>query len=213
LRDGESRISVPIAATLAIQTVRKDEEVRMRTRIRNARWLAVLPALMLAAPLAAAAPMPASSGHVHFIQKSSKAGTLNNGNVAFSGRRITIPVVAVAPGSPDKTFELHGKVNPTIVLPAGAKLRIKLADADHEMPHGLGVTRKAPPYPENAKAEIKPPIAGTGIVQPSESAANLHVKSTGWFTLKPGTYYYVCPVPGHAKDGMYGKIVVQASGQ
>jgi len=24
----------------------------------------------------------------------------------------------------------------------------------------------------------------------------------------PGTYYYVCQVPGHAQDGMYGKIVI-----
>src|SRR6056297_1571424 len=108
----------------------------MTTLARLTKWTALLPALALAAPLAAAAPMGTSSGHAHFIQKSASAGTVQGGNVEFSGSRITVPVVAVAPGHPDRTFELHGKVNPTIVLPAGAKVRFRLADADHEMPHG-----------------------------------------------------------------------------
>jgi nitrite reductase (NO-forming) len=28
---------------------------------------------------------------------------------------------------------------------------------------------------------------------------------------KPGTYQYLCPVPGHAKDGMAGTFAVAAA--
>jgi len=26
---------------------------------------------------------------------------------------------------------------------------------------------------------------------------------------QPGTYWYICTYPGHAEEGMYGKIIVQ----
>jgi len=165
------------------------------------------PALALAAPALAAH----SATHSHYLQRSKQAGSLSGNRVTFSGSRITIPVVAGESGTAPKRFEVHGQVNPTIVVPAGARLRIKLGNAS-TMPHGLAVTPKAPPYPANVKSEIKPPIAGTGYVDPTQSKAKLNVAGTGWFTLKPGTYYYVCPVPTHAKDGMYGKLVVKPSG-
>lgn len=169
-----------------------------------------LPLLVIPAMLAA---MPAMAAHrakrVHYLQQSQQAGTQKNNELLFTGKRITVPAVAVAPGAPGKSFEVHGTVNPTIVLPAGTKVRFKLGNADRGMPHGLAVTPKSPPYPKNVKKEIKPPIAGTGYVNHENSKTKLHVAGTGWFTLKPGTYYYVCPVPTHAHDGMYGKIVVK----
>ena len=166
-----------------------------------------IPALLVSAAAMAAQPVQ----RTHYLQQSGQAGTPQNHKLVFSGSRITVPVVAVAPGAPDKTFEIHGKVNPTIVLPADAKVRFKLGNADRGMPHGLAVTRKTPPYPNDAKNKIKPPIAGTGYVSHENSKTSMQVAGTGWITLKPGTYYYVCPVPTHAHDGMYGKIVVKQS--
>ena len=66
----------------------------------------------------------------NYIQKSADAGTLQGGEVVFSGHHITIPVVAVGPGAPDTTFEVHGRVKPTLVVPAGARLRFELANND-----------------------------------------------------------------------------------
>lgn len=169
--------------------------------------VAALPALALTMPAFAAH----STQRSHFLQESAAAGTLAGGEVDFTGNRITIPVAAGVPNTAPKRFDVHGRVNPTIVVPAGAKIRFELGNAS-PMPHGLAVTRKAPPYPANAKSEIKPPIAGTGYVNPEGSKTKLHVGGTGWVTLKPGTYYYVCPVPTHAQDGMYGKLVVKPSG-
>lgn len=166
-----------------------------------------LPALLLATPALASHSMPQSG----YLQKSAQAGTFNGGKVDFTGNRITIPVSAGVPGTAQKRFDVHGRVNPTIVVPAGAKIRFELGNASR-MPHGLAVTRKAPPYPADAKSKIKPPIAGTGYVHPDGSIDRVHVRGTGWFTLEPGTYYYVCPVPTHAEDGMYGKLIVKATG-
>ncbi|MHB1087594.1 MAG: sulfocyanin-like copper-binding protein [Acidimicrobiales bacterium] len=36
-----------------------------------------------------------------------------------------------------------------------------------------------------------------------------YYSSSSILTLAAGTYYYLCPVPGHAQQGMYGKFVVQ----
>ena len=143
------------------------------------------------------------------MSASKDTGTLTaNGAVRFSGARIEIPVIAVEPGKPDTTFEVHGKVNPTIIVPAGAKLRFVLANADEEMPHGLDVTLSAPTY--SLLPHLKKNVAVTGTVNPRiYGKKTLAVKKTGWFTLKPGIYYYVCPIPGHAKQGMYGKIIVR----
>lgn len=195
----------------------------------------VYTAAFVAAALAASIPAFAAQGvpTSQYVSASKDAGTLTpNGSVRFSGARIEIPVIAVEPGKPDTTFEVHGKVNPTIIVPAGAKLRFVLANADAGMPHGLDVTLSAPPYgvlphlPTMAGAMMnsksmrqsmmggsvvmKKTTAATGTVNPQDDGRQrLAVKKTGWFTLKPGTYYYVCPIPGHAKQGMYGKIIVR----
>lgn len=170
--------------------------------------LLAIPAFLVMAPAMAAHP----AQRAHYLQKSGQAGKQENGDLVFTGKHITVPIVAVAPGAPGRTFEVHGQVNPTIVLPAGAKVRFKLGNADNGMPHGLAITPKSPPYPNKVKKEIKPPIAGTGYVNHENSKKSIHVAGTGWVTLNPGTYYYVCPVPTHAHDGMYGKIVVKPSG-
>lgn len=177
----------------------------MKSHLKNYLPLFAIPALLIAVPAMGAHKAPRS----HYLQQSQQAGTRKNDKIVFTGEHITVPVVAVAPGAPEKTFEVHGVVNPTIVLPAGVKVRFKLANADRGMPHGLAVTPKSPPYPKNVKKEIKPPMAGTGYVSHENSKTDLQVAATGWFTLKQGTYYYVCPVPTHAHDGMYGKIIVK----
>lgn len=138
-------------------------------------------------------------------------------------------MIAVEPGKPDTTFEVHGKVNPTLIVPAGAKLRFELANADGEMPHGLDVTVSVPPYGQrphlpmmkmaghggmtSGSGMMGKAVASTGVVGPNTgSKKQLAIGETGWFTLKPGTYYYVCPIPGHAKQGMHGKLVVDKAG-
>lgn len=178
-------------------------------------------AVLVAGPFAQAASAPQTVSSSRYLKRSAHAGTLRNRHVVFSGRRITVPVVAVAPGAPDTTFEVHGRVNPTLVIPAGAKVRFDLANADKGMVHGLDVTRKTPPYAANPglpERKVAPGAAHgadrlvvtTGVV-PHAGRRSWHVKRSAWVTLAPGTYYYMCPIPGHAKEGMHGRIVVKAT--
>lgn len=186
-------------------------------------------ALILSMPAFAAQSVPAEQ----YVHKSEQAGTLiPKGVVSFRGARINIPVIAVEPGKPDTTFEVHGKVNPTLIVPAGARLRFVLGNADKAMPHGLDVTVSAPPYGQmphlpmmkmpgkggmmgnsgmmGRSGMMKKVAATTGVVGPNAGGrGKLAVRETGWVALKAGTYYYVCPVPGHAKQGMYGKIIAR----
>lgn len=159
----------------------------------------------------------------NYIRESANVGTLRDGKVICSGHRITIPVVAVAPGAPDTTFEIHGQVNPTLVVPAGVRLRFELANNDAGMDHTLDVTTNTPPYalvpanlPVIAPKHIRSVpglFAASGMV-PARSARHrpLSLRSTAWFRLPPGTYHYVCAMPGHAQKGMYGKLVVRKTG-
>lgn len=186
--------------------------------MRLAAILAPVLATTLPATLALGAPPPGSAQTV--LQKSAQAGTLHAGRVYFSGDTITIPVVAVAPGAPDQTFEIHAQVNPTLVVPPDAKLRFVLANNDAGMPHTLDVTLISPPYariPVNVPAAVPDDIrsvpglfAATGSVAARRGRhSSLPLRSTGWFRLAPGTYYYVCAIPGHARHGMYGMLVVR----
>lgn len=183
------------------------------------------------AAMAAGSSFPAFSEQsvtaARYIHTSAQAGAVTTtGAVRFSGAQIEIPIIAVEPGNPDTTFEVHDKVNPTLIVPAGARLRFTLANADGGMPHALDVTASAPPYREvphlsmtkssderektNDSSMMKKAVATTGVVAPNNgNKKRLAVRDTDWFTLKPGTYYYVCPIRGHAKQGMYGKLVVR----
>jgi len=167
---------------------------------------------------ARAASAPQTVAPAHYLKRSAHAGMLKDRRVVFSGRRIVIPVIAVAPGAPDTTFEIHGRVDPTLVFPAGVRIRFALANAYRGMPHGLDVTRKSPPYAKNPdlrathKASAsggKAVVAATGVIPPARDS-HWRARRSAWVTLAPGTYYYACPVPGHARKGMHGRIVVKA---
>ncbi len=152
------------------------------------------------------------------IRDSSQGATIDaaSNTVSYNGTNVTMNVIAVQPDKPDTTFEIAGLVNPTIELPHGANVTLKLVNMDYgtDMPHGLVITRTPPPYPTMAM-----PMMGGGMrngIPPlsARSDENLQGASYAAGTMQfrattPGTYYYVCQVPGHAQDGMYGKIIVE----
>jgi len=44
------------------------------------------------------------------------------------------------------------------------------------------------------------------------TAAGMHVGTLTFTTANPGTYHYLCPVPGHAQKGMVGLLIVAGTG-
>jgi len=139
--------------------------------------------------------------------------------VTYDGTNVTLDVIAVQPGKPDTTFEVAGLVDPTVKIARGATVTLRLVNMDYgsDMPHGLVITRTPPPYPYMAV-----PMMGGGMMRggtvgipplDARSDENLQNATYASATVQfraaaPGTYDYVCQVPGHAQGGMYGTLVV-----
>lgn len=107
------------------------------------------------------------------------------------------------PKSKMLSFEIDGLTNPEIRVPAGTRLTLSVANVDDDMLHDLYITAQAPPYPR----QISGGTIGTAVLRSykgkSYAGAVLVVQAR-----QPGTSYYVCTISGHARGGMYGKLVV-----
>lgn len=131
--------------------------------------------------------------------------------ITYRGGRALLVALASPHGQPTMTWEMDGLVNPTIVLPPGIRVTVDLVNTDWGYMHGFEVTATPPPYPYMPMMQVTDQVLLMPL--PERTTKNLttaqYYTSTGQFTLAPGTYYYLCPVPGHATQGMYGKIVVR----
>ena len=155
-----------------------------------------------------------------YVRRSAHAGRVDRaGRVHFHGKAVTLDLVAVQPHYPDMSFELADHVNPTIVVPAGARVTLHLLNMDYGpgMDHGVIVTAVGPPYPVLGMERLHPRLAMLDPI-PSRSAESLaqsrYAEASVHFTVPatPGTYYYACQWPGHAEgDHMYGKFEVRAA--
>jgi uncharacterized cupredoxin-like copper-binding protein len=97
------------------------------------------------------------------------------------------------------------RFQPKALRASAGKLRVT-ANNTGKAPHEFVVikTEKAPDaLPTNSKGEASEAgaVGEIGEQQPGQSASHS-------FSLKPGTYVYICNVPGHYQSGMYGKLTV-----
>lgn len=127
--------------------------------------------------------------------------------ITFSSAQVSFTVVAVPPGGPDMTFRIGGLVNPTLVLPAGATIRVEFINADTDEAHGWEVTSAGPPFEFGLG---QPALAGalaSPLGDPTSAGDGAEI-----ITFRAGraaSYEYACPMPGHAQMGMHGRIVVR----
>jgi len=93
--------------------------------------------------------------------------------------------------------------NPTITANVGDKIIFDVVN-DGKSFHAFGVTADTEGFGNlfagsevaSANAPLKPGESGT----------------SEWIPTEPGTYYYICTVPGHRMQGMVGEIVVSGAG-
>ncbi|MGH3176755.1 MAG: sulfocyanin-like copper-binding protein, partial [Streptosporangiaceae bacterium] len=58
----------------------------------------------------------------------------------------------------------------------------------------------------------QPAFAGSALwFLGNPTAAGMHTATLTFTATAPGTYHYVCPVPGHAQKGMTGNFTVSNS--
>jgi rusticyanin len=153
------------------------------------------------------------------IKYSNSAGMLmghgKHKSVMFMGHNIHIVMVAVEPGSPDQTFEIRKLIDPEITVPAGAKVTLTLLNMDFGpgMIHGVLIGKAKPPYKTVVPVPVQGQIAEIPLTMPRTAKAikkSMYFFGTTTFHApqNPGTYFYLCQMPSHAKSGMYGKFVV-----
>jgi len=130
--------------------------------------------------------------------------------VTYHTAQVALAALGSPDGQKDMTWNVDGLVNPTIVVPRGAQVTVHFFDADTGTPHGWELTSTPPPYPSMVMMDAQVAFPGAFAMPVRGATAQQWFGRTVQFTAaSAGTYYYLCPVPGHAKQGMVGKLVVQ----
>ena len=112
-------------------------------------------------------------------------------------------------------FGDYGLIDPTFVINKGSTVNFVFINLGAEI-HIFAITPQAPPFnpfttlsPESLKADLLYLPALPPPANPSNPFSGSIYSTSGSYTFnETGTYYYLCPIPGHAELGMYGKIEV-----
>lgn len=165
--------------------------------------------------LFANAPGPTvSARHAAVLGSQVPAGTQvskADGTITFNTKSVRLAMLASPSGGPDETFRAAGLVNPHIIVPAGARVTIELVNADSDTAHGLVITASGAAS-ENwmPMMSARPAFTGSALwFLGNPGAAGMHASTMAFTAAVPGSYRYLCPVPGHASDGMAGSFTVR----
>ena len=121
-------------------------------------------------------------------------------------------MLASPSGGPGETFRVAGMVNPAIVVTAGARVSMEVVNADPGNANGLVDHRRPGRFRLDADDDGPDRVPRFGAVVPRQSHRRGHARRTLSFTAAvAGAYRYLCPVPGHAQEGMAGAFIVSAA--
>jgi rusticyanin len=131
--------------------------------------------------------------------------------VTFTTTTVQVTVLASPPDGADETFRAAGLTNPQIVVPAGARVSIRLVNADPDTAHGLVITgsdaASSSPMP---MMTARPAFTGSALwFLGNPTSAGMHAGTLTFTASTTGTYRYLCPVPGHAQKGMISTFTVR----
>ena len=130
--------------------------------------------------------------------------TLNTGNLPVGKANVTFVLYAGEASATTFAFGLKpGNLTspgPTLTFNISDIVNVTVIDVG-SMPHAFAVT-DAPNT--NANTLFGAAIASGGMpLNPGEKGTVVFKADT------TGSYYYICPVPGHVEQGMWGKIIVK----
>ncbi len=129
--------------------------------------------------------------------------------ISFTGSSVRLVAVASPAGGPDETFRIAGLVNPAVTVPAGSRVSIQVVNADPDTAHGLVITAASPRSSWMPMMTAAPAFSGSALwFLGDPTAAGMHTGTLAFTASQPGTYHYLCPVPGHAQKGMAGLFTI-----
>jgi len=133
--------------------------------------------------------------------------------ITFTTGTVHLTAVASPAGGPDETFRIAGMVNPKITVPAGAQVSTQVINADPDTAHGLVITSGPGRFPWMPMMTSRPAFTGSALwFLGNPTAAGMHAGTLTFTAATPGTYHYLCPVPGHAQKGMTGLFTISNTG-
>lgn len=157
----------------------------------------------------------------------------SNNTIIFSSSSQSIRVVALATDhegatnlttntppnyATDDLFVIYGLIDPTLVIPHGASVQITVVNLDKDMYHNFVFTTLNPPYSYMAMMQGMMMgnwqqrgtwLAMMPFLPPANYSQGVVHEYTYTVTLNSqGTLSYLCTYPGHAQDGMYGRMLV-----
>jgi rusticyanin len=143
------------------------------------------------------------------VPAGARVSTAAN-TITFTAATVRLTIVASPAGGPDESFRAAGLVNPRIIVPAGARVVIQLVNADPDTAHGLVITASDAAGSRMPMMTARPAFTGSALwFLGTPTAAGLHEGTLTFTAATPGTYHYLCPVPGHAQKGMTGTFTIQ----
>jgi rusticyanin len=129
--------------------------------------------------------------------------------ITFSGTSVRLTVLASPADGPDETFRLAGMTNPTIVVKAHAHVSIEVVNADAGTAQGFVITAGGARPSWMPMMTARPAFPGSAVwFLGNPTSAGMHAATLAFTVGAPGTYRYLCPVPGHAQKGMTGTFTV-----
>ncbi|MDG6905058.1 MAG: hypothetical protein JRN20_04655 [Nitrososphaerota archaeon] len=170
----------------------------------------------------------------------------SNDTIIFSGtQNVTILAIGMMPDdatnltgmtppsyASDDVFVIYGLIDPTLVIPSGARVNLIFANSDDDMYHNFVVTSLGPPYYympiqgmmfSNSSSwygggmmggRSNSPLFGTTMpllspVNDGQGTAYYYATTFSLYSYS-ANYWYICTYPGHAQSGMYGRIFVSS---
>ena len=167
---------------------------------------------MMNGSITSSAPAMSNTQLQLLVKQGEVDATINKAakTVTYTGTNVNLVALASPHGVPNMTWEIDGLINPTITIPAGAMVHVTLVNPDWGYMHGFEVTTTPPPYSQMPMMLINNDFMLPPLPQRTTQALNTakYYSRSGQLTLQKGTYFYLCPVPGHAQQGMYGVLKI-----
>jgi rusticyanin len=160
--------------------------------------------------LAGDAPIVVAGARIGALGNQVPAGATVDtclNRLTFTTSVDSMVIEAVPAANPDMTFRIAGLVDPTVVVPLNAQVRIEYVNADTDEAHAFVITGSAPPFAFRPVALPAFPGAAAGPIG-DPTAAGHGARDVAFTAGAAGVYHYLCPMPGHAEMGMYGNFVV-----
>jgi hypothetical protein len=129
--------------------------------------------------------------------------------ITFTGASVRLTVLASPAGGPDERFRIAGLTDPAITVRAGAEVSIEVINADPDTAHGLVITAGGNTTSSMPMLTARPAFPGSAVwFLGNPTPAGMHAGTLSFTATAPGSYRYLCPVPGHAQKGMTGTFTV-----